>query len=129
MWIAKTIARLHAQRQALGGRLVLVPTMGALHEGHQRHIETARRVGDHVIVSIFVNPTQFGPDEDFDGYPRDADADCAQCEKMWADGVFYPTVDEMCPPWQAACQVTVAALGDILEGRMRPGHLPVSAVW
>ncbi|WP_183098055.1 pantoate--beta-alanine ligase [Nocardioides pelophilus] len=106
------------------GPVVLVPTMGALHEGHASLIRVAReRAGDGgtVVVSIFVNPLQFGPNEDLDRYPRTFDEDLAVCGREGAAVVFAPTVDEMYP---GEPQVTVepGPLAEILEGRTRPGH-------
>ena len=122
MWVANTITDLRRQRRALTGTVALVPTMGALHEGHLRHINTARRIGDHVIVSIFVNPTQFSPGEDYQQYPRPLELDLAECEKHGADGVFCPSVEQMYPPDQPATDLTVPSLANLFEGRSRPGH-------
>ncbi|HEV2133113.1 MAG TPA: pantoate--beta-alanine ligase [Terracidiphilus sp.] len=99
----------------------LVPTMGALHEGHASLIRAARGRCAHVAVSIFVNPAQFGPNEDYDRYPRSFDADCALAEAEGADAIFAPPVDEMYPPG-ATTSVEVAGLGDRLDGASRPGH-------
>jgi pantoate--beta-alanine ligase len=95
--------------------------MGALHEGHAALIRAARRERGFVVVSIFVNPTQFGPTEDFGRYPRTLDADWAVCEAAGADLVFAPTVAEIYPPFSVT-QVDVAELGDWLDGPARPGH-------
>ena len=122
MWVANTITDLHRQRRALTGTVVLVPTMGALHEGHHRHIETARQIGDHVIVSIFVNPAQFSPAEDYRQYPRPLELDLAACEEQGADGVFCPSVDQIYPTDQPATELTVPQLANLFEGRSRPGH-------
>ncbi len=122
MWISKTITDLRRQRNALTGTVVLVPTMGALHEGHVRHINTARRIGDHVIVSIFVNPTQFVPGEDYQRYPRPLEQDLAECETHGADGVFCPSAGQMYPSGQPATAVNVPSLANLFEGRSRPGH-------
>ncbi|HEX8712950.1 MAG TPA: pantoate--beta-alanine ligase, partial [Terracidiphilus sp.] len=99
----------------------LVPTMGALHAGHASLIRTARARCGHVAVSIFVNPTQFAPHEDFDRYPRSFDADCAMAQAAGADAIFAPAVEEMYPPG-AATFVEVAGIGDRLDGASRPGH-------
>ena len=122
MWIASTISELHRLRSGLSGPVVLVPTMGALHDGHLAHIRVARRVGQQVIVSIYVNPTQFGPSEDFGQYPRPMDADLAACERCGVDGVFCPSDDQIYPPDQTDTQVTVPALHVGLEDQARPGH-------
>jgi len=101
--------------------LGLVPTMGALHEGHFSLVREARSQCSPVVVSIFVNPTQFGPSEDFKKYPRRADADHAALEKLGVDYVFEPTPNEMYPP-DFRTAVVVEGLSDRLEGRSRPGH-------
>jgi pantoate--beta-alanine ligase len=108
-------------RQA--GRVVgLVPTMGALHEGHARLIEAARRGSDEVVVTIFVNPTQFGPNEDFARYPRTLDADLALAGQAGAALAFVPSVTTIYPPGPPATYVEVPGLSDVLEGASRPGH-------
>jgi pantoate--beta-alanine ligase len=109
-----------AARQA-DRRVGFVPTMGALHEGHRSLIRTARAACDDVVVSIFVNPTQFGPGEDFDRYPRPLEADLVACEEERVNGVFCPSVQEMYPP-DSVTAVTVSRLTDGLCGAHRPGH-------
>jgi pantoate--beta-alanine ligase len=106
------------------GRVVgLVPTMGALHQGHARLIERGRQESGLVAVSIFVNPTQFGPAEDFSRYPRTLDADLAVCDANGADLVFAPEVATMYPgPRESATFVEVPGLSYVLEGASRPGH-------
>lgn len=104
-----------------GHRIGFVPTMGALHAGHISLIEAARRDDSAVVVSIFVNPTQFGPNEDFSRYPRDEAGDLARCESAGAALVFLPGVDEMYPAG-AVTTVRVAKLTDTLCGPHRPGH-------
>ena len=99
----------------------LVPTMGALHEGHLSLIHEARALCDVVIVSIFVNPAQFGPSEDFESYPRDLTADTAILAEYNVDYVFAPAVEEMYPSGSSTF-VTVEKLSDELEGASRPGH-------
>ncbi|MBO0911216.1 MAG: pantoate--beta-alanine ligase [Acidobacteria bacterium] len=101
--------------------LGLVPTMGALHEGHLSLVRAARERCRVVAVSIFVNPTQFGPAEDFAKYPRDFEEDCALLERERADAVFAPSVDEMYPPGDMTW-VTVESMSARLCGRSRPGH-------
>jgi pantoate--beta-alanine ligase len=98
-----------------------VPTMGALHEGHLSLVRAAREQSDIVAVSIFVNPTQFGPNEDFAKYPRTFDRDKAMLEREGVDCIFYPSVEEMYPTG-ATTWVTVEGLSDKLDGRSRPGH-------
>ena len=97
------------------------PTMGALHGGHRSNIRRAAAECDVVAVSIFVNPLQFGPNEDFESYPRDLDNDYAQAEEAGADIVLAPPVDAMFPE-EPAVTVRVKHLGDVLEGHYRPGH-------
>jgi pantoate--beta-alanine ligase len=110
-------------RRALSGpgHVALVPTMGALHGGHRSLMRLARERADTVVVSVFVNPLQFGPDEDFDRYPRDLAADTALCAEEGVDVVFAPSVGTMYPAPQ---MVTVDAgpMGERLEGASRPGH-------
>lgn len=102
--------------------LGLVPTMGALHEGHLSLIRAARRRCDVVAVTIFVNPTQFGPNEDLDRYPRTFEADCALLEREGVDLVFAPSVEEMYPNGGAGTFVDVPEIGSRLDGASRPGH-------
>lgn len=99
----------------------LVPTMGALHEGHLSLVREARRMCDVVVVSVFVNPTQFGPGEDYERYPRDLTKDTALLTDYNVDYIFAPTVEEMYPKGFAT-YVTVEGLSDQLEGSSRPGH-------
>lgn len=98
-----------------------VPTMGALHEGHLSLITEARQTCDVVIVSVFVNPTQFGKGEDFDKYPRDLTADAASLAEFNVDYIFAPTAEEIYPEGFST-YVTVEGLSDSLEGEYRPGH-------
>jgi len=99
----------------------LVPTMGALHEGHLSLVKEARQMCDVVVVSVFVNPTQFGPTEDFDHYPRDLTKDTALLTDYNVDYIFVPTPEEMYPRGYAT-YITVEGLSDQLEGVSRPGH-------
>jgi pantoate--beta-alanine ligase len=108
------------QLRAQGG-LALVPTMGALHAGHAALIAHAARVAARVAVTIFVNPTQFGPNEDFDRYPRDLERDVATCGQAGAHLVFAPERAEMYPAGEAT-RVSVARLTETLCGPWRPGH-------
>lgn len=105
----------------MGHVVGFVPTMGALHDGHVSLIERARAECDFVVVSIFVNPTQFGPNEDFNKYPRPRERDLELCANAGANLVFYPSVDTMYPPGHRTF-VEVAGLSDVLEGKIRPGH-------
>ena len=113
-------AALMAPRRA-GSVVGLVPTMGALHEGHLSLIRSARRSVDVVVVSIFVNPLQFGLGEDLAGYPRTEERDLERAEEEKADLVFLPSVQEMYPKG-ATTRVTAGSLGMVLEGASRPGH-------
>ncbi len=108
--------------RAEGKSIGLVPTMGALHEGHGRLIEACRRDSDFVVVSIFVNPTQFGPSEDLSRYPRTLDSDLKLCVSAGAEAVFHPEVEEMYPSGRLETFVEVPGLSDRLEGASRPGH-------
>jgi pantoate--beta-alanine ligase len=104
------------------GTLALVPTMGALHEGHLSLVRAARELCDFVAVSIFVNPAQFGPDEDLARYPRTLDRDLALLEREGISLVFCPSADEIYPSGRATTFVEVAEIGDRLDGKYRPGH-------
>ncbi|MGH1570536.1 pantoate--beta-alanine ligase [Methylobacterium sp. P31] len=107
--------------RAAGERVVLVPTMGALHQGHLALVAEARRIGQRTVVSIFVNPTQFGPNEDFSRYPRDLEADLALLGQAGADAAWTPDVETMYPPGFAT-RIEVAGLTEGLCGPFRPGH-------
>ncbi len=99
----------------------LVPTMGSLHEGHESLMDAARAACDKVVASVFVNPIQFGPDEDYDAYPRDLERDAAICERHGVDAVFHPSVEEMYGPTHNT-YVVMETLTDALCGASRPGH-------
>jgi pantoate--beta-alanine ligase len=122
--VARTVAAL---RERVAGwrkqqeRIALVPTMGALHRGHLTLVEAARRHCERVVASLFVNPKQFGPREDFTAYPRDEAADLMKFREAGVDLVFAPTVEEMYPAGFVTA-VRVAGIGDELEGAHRPGH-------
>ncbi len=107
--------------RAQGRRIGFVPTMGNLHEGHLSLVRIAKQRADVVVVSIFVNPTQFGPNEDFAAYPRTFEADRALCEAEGADIVFHPSVPDMYPAG-ASASVAENALSRTLCGAARPGH-------
>lgn len=107
--------------RAEGRRVGFVPTMGFLHEGHASLMRRAREENDLVLVSIFVNPLQFLPGEDFEAYPRDLARDLELCSKEGVDVVFHPPVDEMYPE-PTTLTITVGSIGEILEGKTRPGH-------
>ncbi len=104
------------------GRRAVVMTMGALHAGHLELVRAARAVADQVVVTIFVNPLQFGPGEDLDRYPRDLEGDLALLAGAGADVVFAPTPDVVYPDGDPVVRVSAGALGDVLEGAARPGH-------
>ena len=118
---ARRSAALEGSADAPSGRVVLVPTMGALHAGHLQLVSQARDLGGIVVVSIFVNPLQFGPGEDLDRYPRTLDDDVARLEGL-ADLVFAPTVTEMYPRGATGTRVTAGPVGELFEGASRPGH-------
>jgi pantoate--beta-alanine ligase len=118
--IAETRALCRSARSS-GARLGLVPTMGALHEGHLSLVKAARAKSDLVAASIFVNPAQFGPSEDFAKYPRALQNDCALFEQAGVELVFVPSVEEMYPKG-AVTWVVVEGLSDRLCGKSRPGH-------
>jgi pantoate--beta-alanine ligase len=109
------------QLRTAGERLGLVPTLGALHHAHQALMRAARQASDRVAVTIFVNPTQFGPGEDFERYPRDLSADLALCDEAGVDLVFAPDLSAVYPPG-AATRVSVSGLTEGLCGPFRPGH-------
>lgn len=120
--VAAGRAALDKARDALGpGRIALVPTMGALHEGHRSLIRLAREHAEHVVVSVFVNPLQFGPNEDFSRYPRTFDADQRVCEEEGVRVIFAPSADEMYLP-DRQVEVSAGDMGRVVEGAFRPGH-------
>jgi pantoate--beta-alanine ligase len=120
--VVHTKADLAKARAALPGRVAVVPTMGALHDGHRANFQRAKAIADSVIVTIFVNPLQFRPNEDLDKYPRTLDADLAMCEAEGIDLVFAPSVNEMYPEGRDGLTTVHAGPdGDLLEGASRPG--------
>ncbi|WP_214107425.1 pantoate--beta-alanine ligase [Acrocarpospora catenulata] len=120
--VAGNRAELRKAREVAGpGRYALVPTMGALHEGHRSLIRLAGERAEHVVVSIFVNPLQFGPNEDFSRYPRTFDADLAVCEQEGVRAVFAPSAADMYLPDRQVA-VSAGAMGTVVEGAFRPGH-------
>lgn len=122
MRIAATVQEMRALRRAMVGEVGFVATMGYLHEGHLSLVRAARERDDHVVASIFVNPTQFGPGEDFERYPRDTERDLALLREERVDAVFMPPTEEMYPEGDATF-VEVAGVTEMLEGQYRPGHL------
>ena len=119
--VVRTIGEVRALRQKLSGTVGFVPTMGYLHEGHLALVKQARRENAAVIVSIYVNPAQFGPREDFGAYPRDLDRDLDLLRKEGTDIVFVPLDDEVYPPGFSSW-VDVEKVTERLEGASRPGH-------
>ena len=119
---AARIRSIVREARARGQRVGLVPTMGALHEGHVELIRRCRAHTDFVVVSIFVNPTQFGAGEDFVRYPRPLEDDLRQCESAGVDLVFAPSVQTVYPHGSSSTFVEVPGLSDVLEGVSRPGH-------
>ena len=120
-----TIAGVRAEvaaARAGGARVALVPTMGALHAGHLALVAKARDIADLVVVSLFVNPLQFGPKEDFARYPRDLDADTALLAAAGTDVLFAPPAAELLPDGRTRVRVVAGPTGDAFEGRARPGH-------
>lgn len=123
--VVETIAGIRSELQPLraaGKTVALVPTLGALHDGHLAHVARARELADVVVVSIFVNPLQFGANEDLAKYPRDLDGDLAQLERHGVEYVFAPTPAEMYPDGGTQVKVTGGAVASLYEGRSRPGH-------
>lgn len=121
MQVVRDRASLAAARARLPGRVGFVATMGALHAGHRALLDRARGTTSSVVVSIFINPTQFAAGEDFERYPRDEAADLALCEAAGADLVFVPLLEAVYPPG-ATTAVDVGPIGERLEGAARPGH-------
>ncbi|WP_187871821.1 pantoate--beta-alanine ligase [Helicobacter pylori] len=124
MHVLETIAALREYRKSLKESVGFVPTMGALHKGHQSLIERSLKENPHTIVSVFVNPTQFGANEDFSAYPRPLEKDLALCEKLGVNAVFVPKIDEMYP-YEAKQRLKLYApkfLSSSLEGAVRKGH-------
>lgn len=135
MKVLNTIQQLRTERAALG-LVAFVPTLGALHDAHVSLMRIAREHAPHVVVSIFVNPTQFGPREDYNKYPRTLDDDLARCEAAGVELVFAPTAEEMYPQAEATKRrsdeatkgaggdmaIDIPSLTSVLEGKHRPGH-------
>jgi pantoate--beta-alanine ligase len=119
--VAEVRAAIAAERSA-GHSVSLTPTLGALHAGHLAHLERAAELVDTRVVSIFVNPLQFGPSEDLDKYPRTLDADLDQLAQLGVPYVFAPSADEMYPAGKPEVHVSAGRVGELYEGRSRPGH-------
>lgn len=122
--VLHTRAELQTWLDGTHGPRGVVLTMGALHDGHMALVDAARReaFGGTVLVTVFVNPTQFGPNEDFDKYPRTLDADVARCLAAGVDAVFAPAVDEVYPDDEDVTDYEPGLLAEVLEGAIRPGH-------
>ena len=121
MQVVGPISEIRALRQQLSGTVGFVPTMGYLHKGHLALVKQARVENSHVIVSIYVNPTQFGPGEDFGTYPRELNRDLELLREEGADTVFTPSDNEIYPP-EFSTWVDVERVTERLEGASRPGH-------
>ena len=121
MQVVETINEMRALRKKMEGTVGFVPTMGYLHEGHLTLVRRSREANENTVVSIFVNPTQFGPAEDFKKYPRDTEYDLARLEKEEVDVVFMPSVEAMYPRWYST-YIQVREVTNRLEGASRPGH-------
>jgi len=121
MKVIETVAEMKRIRRQLAEPVGLVPTMGYLHEGHSTLVRNAKSENASAVATIFVNPTQFGPKEDFAKYPRDPQRDLAMLEREKTDVVFMPPVDEMYPP-KCNTWVVVEKVTERLEGAARPGH-------
>ncbi len=122
MQVVTTVAEMRRLRARMTGSVGLVPTMGYLHEGHLSLVRHARADSEHVVATIFVNPTQFGPQEDYQRYPRDPERDLRLLEQEGTDVVFMPGVEEMYPPGFDAWVEVGESLTGCLEGAFRPGH-------
>jgi pantoate--beta-alanine ligase len=122
MKLVRSRAEFAGAREELADPIALVPTMGALHAGHIALIEQARSWSESVVVTIFVNPLQFGPAEDLAVYPRTLSDDLARCEDAGADLVWAPSVEDVYPGGAAQVRIDPGPLGAELEGRFRPGH-------
>jgi len=122
MIVVQRISDCRAERGKLADRLALVPTMGALHAGHLSLIAEARKRAQRVAVSIFVNPTQFGPKEDFQKYPRPIESDLHKCAEAGVDLVFNPSLVDMYREGEPNVIVDLPQLSEVLEGKHRPGH-------
>ena len=120
--VIETISALREALAEAGTDVALVPTMGALHEGHLALVDRARELAPTVVVSIFVNPLQFGANEDLAKYPRDLDADLDALEPHGVAFVFAPAADEMYPDGGTQVKVTGGRVAELFEGRSRPGH-------
>jgi pantoate--beta-alanine ligase len=120
--VVHTRAELHAARTTLTAPLGMVATMGALHAGHRALLDAARSGNESVLATIFVNPLQFGPNEDLERYPRMVDADVAMCAAAGVDVVWAPSVEDVYIAGRVQVSISAGPLGNVLEGAIRPGH-------
>lgn len=120
--VARTRSELRAGRAQLEGSVAVVMTMGALHDGHATLVRRAKEIADRVVVTVFLNPLQFGPTEDLANYPRTFDADLELCTAEGVDLVFAPGPDVVYPEGDPGIRVSAGQLGAVLEGHSRPGH-------
>ena len=121
MRVIETAAEMREARRGLKGRVALVATLGGMHAGHEAHLVKARELGDVIVGSLFLNPTQFGANEDLSKYPHNREDDLAVFERHGAEIVFAPPVSEMYPEGETV-RVDPGPIGDVLEGAHRPGH-------
>ncbi len=122
MEVLRTIDGMRRWNRQSTGTIGLVPTMGALHEGHLSLVRASVKKADRTVVSVFVNPLQFGANEDLSAYPRTFEQDLALLKAAGADAVFYPSVEEMYPRGESLTRVSVGTMGQVLCGRTRPIH-------
>ena len=123
MKILRDIISLRQYRQGCPGTVGLVPTMGALHEGHATLVRQCATETDHTVVSIFVNPTQFGPGEDFERYPRNLEQDAALLANLGTEAIFAPEVSSIYPPGTGHLSFAIRDLDQVLDAASRPGHM------
>lgn len=121
-FVATTVVELQSELATRSGTRAVVMTMGALHQGHLELVAAAQERADYVVTTIFVNPLQFGPGEDFEAYPRALEADLMLLTQQGVDVVFAPSVNEMYPDKNPLVTVSAGELGTVLEGAVRPGH-------
>jgi len=119
--VIKTVDAMRAARLSMKSPVAVVPTLGGLHAGHEALLHAARERAESVIATLFLNPTQFGENEDLARYPADRERDLAIMRSAGVDAVFVPSVDEMYPPGDAFT-INPGPIGDVLEGAQRPGH-------
>ncbi len=121
MQVIKTVAAMHSARLSMQSPVAVVPTLGGLHAGHEALLHAARERAESVVATLFLNPKQFGENEDLERYPADRDRDLAIMRSAGVNAVFAPSVDEIYPPGDTFT-VNPGPIGDVLEGAQRPGH-------